>query len=378
MSATHKEDAEYKRKVNAVSSRVKDTLRSKATASRKRVVELAERDKECDMQGEMLVEEYGRITLFKKFLTGFLKTRTLDLPSAHPFVRSVKLRYREAAKAHHVFVDKTIDTAALVLDTKWMKAQDDYIMRLSKEQIFDLYGYTYNGDVFVNNYLRGTFDVAQFSNYLETFDIAKPNYFALFFPAMRVLKRFGKIPDMIRMIFNETPTDIDVDQINAIINSDSNVIKYMKLVVIAPKLSYDRFWIPVLEDYIAALEAIVSKAPPAPKAMVLYRGVESDYFLTNFMKDHKARVHIANSFVSTSASVAVANDFMNYENKCCFIRLYVPAGTRMIMMMGISRFDEAEFLLGHKTQFYITKARTEKFCKGTFDLEMRTTSVVVI
>jgi hypothetical protein len=184
---------------------------------------------------------------------------------------------------------------------------------------------------------------------------------------------------MFELIFEKTPKDYELAEVRAILHAESNVMKYMKLIVLAPKLSYDRFWIPVLEEYITALDDIIRKAPPVPHAIVLYRGVESDYFLTSFMKDHKQRVHVANSFVSTTSSVLVANEFVNYDNKCCFMRLYVPAKTHMIMMIGISKFKlEAEFLLSHKTQFYITKARTEKFCKGTFDLEMRTTSVVVI
>lgn len=370
--------------MDSVSQRVKDKLRSNALSSKIRVKAMAEKDKECSMRDEMHVSKYGDFTSLTKYLSGFLTSGTLDISSAHAFAVKEREPYRMAEKKEYIFVDQTVDKAALDLDSKWLESQDKYVMKLKKEQLFDLYGYSFDGDRFVNNYLRGTFNVEHFIQYLQTFDSTSSRYFALFFPALRVLQRFGTMPEMVRLIFHKTPTDTDIEEVHDILISETNVIKYKKLIALAPKLSFERFWTSVLEDYVEALEDIIRNAPPCKDTMVIYRGVDSDYFLTDFMKNHTDRIHIAKSFVSTSSSVSIANQFVNYDKKCCFIRLYIPAGTRMVMMIGVSRFQESEFLLGHKSQFYITKARMEKFCKrkhfgGREDaFEMRTTSVVVI
>lgn len=363
---------------SSLSQVIIERLRTKASASRSRVARNTEQDKNCDMTEEYHYKKGIVVTNFTKVLSGFLSRSTIDLPSLQPYGTPAKALYREAEKHHYIFLDTHADPAALEMDKRWLKTQDDYIMRLRKEQLFDLFGYTYNGDVFVNNYVRGTFDPILFQGYLENFDIAKGHYFALFFPALRVLKRFSNSEEMLRLVFRHPPSDIEYAELGATIHAESLKMRYMKLVAIAPKLSYERFWIPVLEDYRDAIEHIISRAPPTPKPVVLYRGVESDYFLTKFMKNHMDRVHVANSFVSTSSSISVASDFANYENKCCFMRLYIPKGSRLLMMMGISRFNESEFLLSNKTQFYITKARTEKFCRQTHNIEMRTSSLVVI
>jgi hypothetical protein len=61
------------------------------------------------------------------------------------------------------------------------------------------------------------------------------------------------------------------------------------------------------------------------------------------------------------------------------LRIHVPAGTRMLMLSGISEFtSEYEFLLGHKMQFFITKSGTEVFCKDTYDFKMRVTDMTVL
>lgn len=363
--------------MEGVSAKIQSKMLQKAEASKTRVKQNAERDQHCDSE-DLHIAMKGRITMLFNFLSGFLKRKTLDLPSAQPYSRMVSLMYREAQNRHRVFVDKSTDQAALEIDPKWLKAQDDYILRLKPDQLFDLFGYTFNGDVFVNNYLRESFSVPEFMEYLRTFDIAQDVYFALFFPAMRVLKRFSKTPDIIRTIFDHTPSDVEVQNVMAIVAAESNVMKYMSLIAVAAKLSWDRFWKVVIEDYIDSLDTIIRGAPVTPKPMVLYRGVKDDYILKDYKNDKSLCVHVSKSYVSTSASVAVADDFVDYENKCCFIRLHVPAGAQMIMMMGVSSYNEAEFLLRRRTQFYIQKARMEKFCQGTYNLEMRTTNLLLI
>jgi hypothetical protein len=60
------------------------------------------------------------------------------------------------------------------------------------------------------------------------------------------------------------------------------------------------------------------------------------------------------------------------------MRIYVPIGTHMVMMAGLTNLDESEFLLGPRTQFYITKTAGYKFCISKHNLQMQVTDMVVI
>lgn len=361
---------------HALTEKMIATLRSKASAARSRVHKKTALDTRCDMQ-ELHHHEKYKIGSAARFLSNFLKRQTLDL-SAQQHFRPVQLTLREVRKAEYIYLrDKHEE---MELDVQWLERQNRYIMTLGIEKMFNVYGYSYNGDVFVNNYIRGTFKVPEFQEYLRRFDVESVIYFPLFFPMVRVLKKY--VDTDLRIIFDNPASANDAlrDKIVAAVKSDmENSERYRALVPLAHHFSFERFWVAVLELYRDSLEDIIRRAPATTAPMVLYRGVESDYFLTKFMADHLDRMHIANSFVSTSSSVTVAAEYTNKDTHCCFMRIYVPKGTHMLLVAGVSRFNtESEFLLGHKTQFYITKTKVEKFCTDSYDFKMRITDLVVL
>jgi hypothetical protein len=54
------------------------------------------------------------------------------------------------------------------------------------------------------------------------------------------------------------------------------------------------------------------------------------------------------------------------------LRVYVPATTRILLIAGVSKYEEAEFLLRNNTQFYITRTGT------VGNTKMKITDIVVI
>lgn len=353
----------------------KSKLRENATKARTKVAMKKEFDKDCDADKYEVLQDYIMLS-FYNYLSGFLTKNTLDdNPQEH--VKQTEIEIRDIESHQYIYLEdkhKDID-----IDEKWLDQQNEYVRQLSTEQMFNLFGYTHNGDVFINNHIRGTFDVKNFERYLEKFNIKKHSYFPLFFPALRMISRFGK--KYINFIFKQQPIDEGVKQktLRLFEKDLKNTEKYIILVDVMKYFSYELFWISVLEQYRDSIEEIIQGAPPTTKRMMLYRGVKTDYYLTEYMKDRN-RIHVSKGFVSTSSSITVASDFADPDiANCCFMRIYVPIGTKMLLLSGLSRYmHEVEFLLGHKSQFFITKSSTEKFCTETHDLKMRVSNLVII
>jgi hypothetical protein len=230
---------------------------------------------------------------------------------------------------------------------------------------------------FVNKFSRGDDDVEEMvEEYLNNELGEDDEYFPLFFPALSVISNYG--PSTISILFDRTPSEAFVQEALQLLDSTlSYSAKYEIMVKIAYRFSYKRFWISVLQCYKERLEDIIRNAPPTRTRMVLYRGVKSDYFIPKSLLEIRDRVHIAGSFVSTTSSVNVLQRFTTHD-ECCVMRIYVPIGTRMITLAGFANMDEAEFLLGPNTQFYITKTSSQKFCTNKYDLKMKVSDMVVI
>jgi hypothetical protein len=350
-------------------------LKSKAVQAKTKIQTKKEKERHCDNNVSRVKREEYEITELYPFLSNFLLRNTLNSTSTGRVNKKIMIEVR-----NQDWVLQNSKHVHLKIDKDWLKAQDDYVKSLSTEDLFNIYGYTHKGDVYVNHYLRGSLDIKQFMSDIQEFAqlASEYDYFPLFFPALRVVARYSF--QQLDILFQTPPMQKDkvtLSRLNH--NNVSNTMKYEFLSSIADMLSFDRFWVSVLEEYVQCLDKIIRNAPPTTEHMILYRGVTTDYYLTKFMMDHRDRIHVANSFVSTSSSITQATDFVDFDTSCCFTRIYVPKGTRMILMAGISKYDEAEFLLNHRTQLYITKSGTEDFCKdSTHKFRMRVTDVVTI
>jgi len=352
---------------------ISQVLRTKAERAKHKLELKKQHDKDCDINKYKINNAY-KVHSFQDYLQNFMRLDHLDKePQGHG--RVVEGALEQIAKDEYIYLKD--EHAHLSINQEWLRTQNEYIASLNKEQMFDLYGYTYRGDVFVNNYTRGTFDIDAFKEYLlEDLHNAYEyeEYFPLFFPALQVLSLYGS--ETMHLVFDTPPSEEEIEDTMKLLDPVVPAVdKYIIMANIAYRFSYERFWVSVLETYKDRIEKLIRGSPATTERMVLYRGAKNDYFLSEFMLNHRQRIHVANSFVSTTSAITVLKNFVNKSKGCCVMRLYVPVGTHALLLHGLTGFGEAEFLLGHKTQFYITKSSTEKFCT---DKVMRVSDLVVI
>lgn len=89
-------------------------------------------------------------------------------------------------------------------------------------------------------------------------------------------------------------------------------------------------WRRILNRFVASLDAIFAKMPPCHKGFYVYRGEAS-----------RRHTHGNTSFVSTSLDMGTARHFATGK----LLRFLVPAGSQVLPLMCISRYEEQEVLL---------------------------------
>ncbi len=115
--------------------------------------------------------------------------------------------------------------------------------------------------------------------------------------------------------------------------------------LIANHMTTEARWRAVLDDYIRDLDAIFDQMPPLPADLVVYRGVHG--------KKYAAGKSIRDAgYVSTSVRRDIAQGFASKKKKCCLQQIKVPAGTRVVPLIFVSRYyAEQEILLPRNTSF---------------------------
>lgn len=242
-----------------------------------------------------------------------------------------------------------------LIDLEWIRSMNDYITQLSTKDLYTIVGYTFYGDIVSNNFMRGQLKSSDFLN--EVKNQSRWNqgqYYPIFFQALEVFKEMVK-----------TENDLDKiteGKVNVILKSlwkDVHIpgIKmssiYTKFKKAAGNFTYNKFWTHAIQRYIDDLSRIIRNAPALRKKMVVYRGVKNDYYL----KGLAGKMYNTNSFVSTSLNLQSAINFSS--EKCCFKRITLLPGTRVLLMDGVSVYPgEFEILLNKDTQFYITNEKT--------------------
>lgn len=257
------------------------------------------------------------------------------------------------------------------IDTEWITSMNTYIKSLSKEELFTVYGYTYNGDVFINHYMRNSLDINKFYISLKNNYNTDKIFFPLFFQTLNFMCRIDILKyfktDSETIDFLKTNPEIVDNHIKTIQSSQNLSVKYDSVRKLMYYMDYNIFWKQVLDDYKNALQNIIKNAPETKKPMYLYRGVESDYIVKDFKKHRNRNIIFNSSFISTSSILQNAYRFTNFIN-CCLMRILVPVGFRCLYISGMSYYDddesESEFLLGYDTIMKVNKARYQTLCQG--------------
>jgi hypothetical protein len=270
----------------------------------------------------------------------------LDLKGSNANM-STKLFALTSMKTNNYKTNHLLYKNPTMIDLDWIKELNAYIVGLPIRDVYTLHGYTYHGDVIVNNFLMGTIDFRQTIERIEV-GVFKNQFFPLFFQCLELMKN----PTSFHV------TDLVKKHLKFFKSKTSPGAKYNNFLDIAPHLKYDDFWKPAIELYINDLDRIIANAPPLKKPMTVYRGITKDYFL----EGKKGFLYKSNTFVSTSLSLDSALTFKNDKDSCCLKRITLLPGTRTMMMSGVSKYEyESEFLLGRSSKFYITKERIKLY-----------------
>jgi hypothetical protein len=248
----------------------------------------------------------------------------------------------------------------IMYDNNWLTEQLQYVYKLSTYDTFTLKGYTYNGDVFANNYLRGTLNVKKFVTCNDEYTEQITQYFPLFMQVNKLLTHTHASMFSVH--------DLHKKKVHRITKIHSNVLKSVATIkewldvleanklkiserysIIVPLWSYltDSFREDALKLFINDLFSIIKNAPKNSKQMVVYRGVRNQFFMQKSERDIYRNV----GFVSTSLDIDIAKEFQkpvsqHDDVKCCIQRVLLPKGTISIVLFPLSNFqDEKEVLL---------------------------------
>jgi hypothetical protein len=184
------------------------------------------------------------------------------------------------------------------MDYDWIRRQINYMNNnLSDRHKHIIRSYTKYGDVFVNNYLRGTLSDELIDKTLAT--IKEYNLHNL-----NQLNPF--------MIQHKRKTGrTSIDELYRL-----NIIEYVR-------------------QYIAELRKIIDKSPRLSKNITLFRGVENPDYLLQSYNESSPMYFIEKGFMSTTFRIDSAVQFSSGPNSCIF-ELHVSRHTPCLLTGHIS------------------------------------------
>jgi hypothetical protein len=287
------------------------------------------------------------------------------------------------------------------LDIEWFNETNKYVSNLNIEDLFALKGYTFKGDVLINNKLRGSLDMKEFLKTISTNLYSNQNntYFPLFFPILKIIFRENdnkeilidnKKIDMMDKKFKDNATksfNCLINNINAFKskmnqNKKCNThlhyflvanrkIIYRDIVILAHVLK-NEYLLEAIDILTLKVHGIIQNSPPTTKKMIVYRGDKDDIY---FNDDKKSVFFKNKGIISTTLSYANATNFIDEsgltEDKtiktkeiCCMKEITILPGSRILFVGGVSSVPrEIEFLLGMNTIYLMRKYRDKAFTK---------------
>ena len=294
-----------------------------------------------------------------------------------------------------------------IVNGEWLEEMNKYMTNLNILDSLTVHGYTFHGDVIVNNHARNIFTYERLSCYIS-YHITSKRYFPLFLEFIMYVKDAKNFSSMIKTHVKNirytspisstyNPKDFEkiinvftgkkliqyinnngdknpyIDVINMIHddllknknNIDKNLEKYYTIYYDLLKniLTHVEWktWTEVIDSYQKRLNNIIKKSPPLKQNTTVLRGITEDYITTATKNSIFRNV----SFISTSINYNVAKTFNN-NKKCCILKIKLLKGSRALLLNGLSVFShEAEFLLSSDTNFIINYKKEEPYLPNT-------------
>ena len=232
---------------------------------------------------------------------------------------------------------KILATQSEAIDIDWINAQNEYISKLPKRDILTAIGYTYTGDVVLNSYLKGTFDIVKYQEELNK--------------EVR-LKYSSRHKIWLKRIYPFFTQIVDV----VYKDSDYGYESYLECLGLIQTLPVEK-WYEVFEMYKLDMQRIIAGAPTNKKQIVVWRGVKEKR-LHDYKENSNDVYNLVDQFSSTTLNLNVARDFTGYrdDNKitCCLLQINILPGIHSLFMIGLSYLkEEYEILLNINTQYLI-------------------------
>lgn len=204
----------------------------------------------------------------------------------------------------------------------WMDAQANYIRSLNDYDFYTAMSYTVRSHQWIGPYMR--------SGKLTQVKFTKPVGFI-----MPLVYQILKVADSKRSDFER-----HILSLNLFIQKEE-YIKKMSTKIPNPVLKE------ALDLYIKDLKRIVSKAPPLPKTMFVYRGVQDDIFKGKIGTRHKVDGFASAAYVPQSV-------YAPYN----YLRIKLLKGTRVLLLQSLNDWTyegEFEVLVNYGSHYIIRK-----------------------
>jgi hypothetical protein len=296
--------------------------------------------------------------------------------------------YKEYNNYNQPFLQSTSVENSLDMDVQWLQNQKNYIMNMSKYDIFTLKGYTHYGDVLVNSLLR---DVIEWDKVrtMNTYFVSAFDYFPVYFQLDAIMSQmvssnhhgsqsklalyalFDKPETTMVKLYTKTtnkkiPRTSSLSTYIDIITTDYSTWKHSDRYIVLVSLwglLHSVVYKKVIALFQQDLSRIINKSPPLTKDVVVFRGVKNDFYLKGVKNGYYKNI----GFVSTSMDVEKAQFFQKLGDEqrtasdCCIQRITLVKGTRALLMMPTSQYgDEKEVLLNHGSTYKIIEPKVMK------------------
>jgi hypothetical protein len=232
---------------------------------------------------------------------------------------------------------KILATQSEAIDIDWINAQNEYISKLPKRDILTAIGYTYTGDVVLNSYLKGTFDIVKYQEELNK--------------EVR-LKYSSRHKIWLKRIYPFFTQIVDV----VYKDSDYGYESYLECLGLIQTLPVEK-WYEVFEMYKLDMQRIIAGAPTNKKQIVVWRGVKEKR-LHDYKESSNDVYNLVDQFSSTTLNLNVARDFTGYRDDngiiCCLLQINILPGIHSLFMLGLSYLkEEYEILLNINSKYLI-------------------------
>ena len=267
-------------------------------------------------------------------------------------------------------------------DLKWIRETNEYIKKLSYQQISLIYKYTVGQQYIkiINNMFEDLNQIktiselkdAQIFVYDKTKNSGKIKYSTFIFPFIPIIleKYENDIENFINLPKKEIFSNKKIILINEKLFSVKEIIEILKNEKYL-YLHFDQimnlfnfnFYFKVIKELKKQFNNIFSNAPKTNKDMIFYRGTSSPYF----QQDKKKNIYTVNKFTSISMELKTATQFLKKNGY--LYRITIPKSTRLLFISGISEFpDQLEVLINPGKKFYVFNKK-QKLAYGESSLE---------